>query len=1017
MDWKGIRKCLAPILIAVIIFSVFAVPGCGGVFGLDESAVAAADATVGPEESGTGSTGGTSRTNTSAGDESTKSDKDELRGIWVSTILNLDYPSAAGISVDALKAEATEILDNCVEMGFNAIFLQVRPSGDAFYKSSLFPWSEYLTGTQGKAPAGDFDPLKYWVEQAHARGLQLHAWVNPFRVSRKSHDLAALAASNYARKNPGWVVKHTDGNMYYDPGIPAVRSLVIDGVTEIVTNYDVDGIHFDDYFYPDAKFADDATYKKYGGSYSSKDNWRRGNIDKLIEETYNAIKKADPNVVFGVAPFGIWANKTTSSLGSNTTGSQSYVNNFADSRKWVLNEWIDYICPQLYWNIGFKVADYQVLLKWWADLVRDTSVDLYVGHSSYRSGNSDPSSPWYGTSELRRQLNLNAVTPEVKGSVHFRYKFFLSYAPLGRFITIYHSDFEVPEDYPVMPDAPISSGITLGRPLKDITTTSSKMYVIGHCDPSAPLLLNGTQVTGVTEDGYFGVMVPLNVGKNVLTFTQGSAKLVRTISRSAYTATATYLKKTTAEIIKDSTYPRVYNVYITPGEKITFRCTAPIGASVKVTLAGKSYSLVPAATKSPGTDAIYYTGYSYTYTMPKTSVTGKVLNIGTPVYTMTYKGKTSSRTATGDLLCITPGAPYYAKVKTDNAFLYASSSTSGGSIGELKAGMTDYITAVTTTGTWVRLGMGGWVKREDVERINGETAFNAGLTNPVYTVGEKWDRLSFSVKSLPAAKISVSGNILTLTISSSGDLPALKLPQGSLVTAYSSSYDGKNAIYKLTIDPNAKLDGYYLDTGEGTLSLSLKRRPKASASVTSPLEGMVIMVDAGHGNTDTGALGPLGTDLPEKEIALHTAKKVRYELESLGATVLMTRLEDEAVTLDDRLNLFRTQKPDLFVSIHNNAVDVTVDSSAINGISTWYMRSVSYDFASQLVNYLAADLGRTFRKANSASLYVCRGTWAPSVIIETGFICTPSEFEWLSDDESQTELARSIARGIVQYFS
>jgi len=1024
MIFKRVRRKAALLLTIVMILSVFLSPGCNEAAGA-ESDIGSKITNV-SNLSARGASLGQASPGSQSPDQSAESVPeqvvDEFRGVWVSTIINLDYPSAPGIPVSELKAEALEILDNCAAMGFNAVILQVRPAGDAFYKSKLFPWSQYLTGTQGKAPADNFDPLEFWIEEAHARGLELHAWINPYRVARQTHDLTSLAASNYARKNPGWVVKHKDGHMYYNPGIPAVRQLIIDGVVEIVENYDVDGIHFDDYFYPDKDFADSDTFKKYGKEYSRIEDWRRANTDKLIEETYNAIKAIDPNVRFGVSPFGIWANKSSNMLGSATNGNQSYYNQFADSRKWVLNGWLDYICPQLYWNIGYKIADYEILLKWWADVVRGTDVDLYVGHASYRSGNSDSSSPWHGTSELRRQLNMNAATPEVKGSVHFRYSFFLTYAPLGRFITNYYSDMELPEDYPVMPAPAAPDGIVLGRPAQDITTSNSKMYVIGRCDPKQPLYLNGKEVDNITSEGYFGVMVSLDVGKNVLKFTQGKSTLVRTISRSASSSTAAPLKKSVAEIVEGSTYPHVYNVYITPGEKITFRCTAPIGSEVTVTLAGKSYKLYPATTKSPGTDAIYYTNFSYTYTMPQTTVTGKVLVIGTPVYKMTYKGKTVTKAATGDLRCITPGAPYYAKVITDNAAIYQTSSTSGGPIGELRAGMTDYITAVTTSGTWVRLGMGVWIKRVDVERINGEKPFKANLSDPIYTVGEKWDRLQFSVTDMPVAKVSFSNSTLTLTISSAGALPALKLPKGSMISAYSSSLENGNAVYRLTLDKNAKLDGYYIDTefdkgSSGTLTLNIKRRPTASQSVTRPLEGFVIMVDPGHGNSDNGALGPLGTAMPEKNIALYASLKVKYELEALGAKVLMTRSGDEAVTLEERLNMFRSAKPDLFLSIHNNAVDVTVDATSVVGISTWYMRSVSYDFAQELVKYLAADLGRNNRRANSSNLYVCRGTWAPSVILEAGFICSPSEFEWLSDDNSQTELARSVARAIVQYFS
>ena len=185
----------------------------------------------------------------------------DLRGVWVSTVVNIDYPTKATIDVEVLKSEALRILDNAKDMGMNAVFLQVRPCSDAIYKSKYFPWSKYLTGTQGLAPADNFDPLEFWITEAHKRGIELHAWLNPYRVTKQSgkepaHDFASLAPNNPAKLHPDWVVKHSDGNLYYNPGIPEVRKLVIDGITEIIENYDVDGIHFDDYFYPGNSFAD-----------------------------------------------------------------------------------------------------------------------------------------------------------------------------------------------------------------------------------------------------------------------------------------------------------------------------------------------------------------------------------------------------------------------------------------------------------------------------------------------------------------------------------------------------------------------------------------------------------------------------------------------------------------------------------------------------------------------------------------------------------------------------------------
>ncbi|MCL1896965.1 MAG: family 10 glycosylhydrolase, partial [Clostridiales bacterium] len=347
----------------------------------------------------------------------------EFRAVWVATVINLDYPSSPGVSVDIMKSEARHILDRALEFGFNTVILQVRPTGDAFYKSGLFPWSAYLTGEQGKAPAGGFDPLEYWISEAHARGLELHAWINPFRVTRVSADNPAMSPENPAVKNPGWTIKTADGALIYDPGLPEVRKLVIDGVKEIVENYDVDGVHFDDYFYPSGSFDDDSTYAKYSGNYIDRGNWRRENINRLIEDTYKAVKSANPGCVFGVAPVAIWANKSSTSLGSDTNGQESYYAQYADTRKWVKNDWLDYIAPQIYWSIGQNNSDYAKVLAWWVDTVKDTEVDLYVGHATWRLNSSDRQSAWYGTNEIVRQINLNRTYPEVKGSVHFRFAF------------------------------------------------------------------------------------------------------------------------------------------------------------------------------------------------------------------------------------------------------------------------------------------------------------------------------------------------------------------------------------------------------------------------------------------------------------------------------------------------------------------------------------------------------------------------------------------------------------------
>ncbi|MCL2058984.1 MAG: family 10 glycosylhydrolase [Oscillospiraceae bacterium] len=353
----------------------------------------------------------------------------DFRAVWVCSVLNLDFPSKTGLGNAELKSEIDAIIKNTAAMNLNAIILQVRPCGDALYKSSLFPWSEFLSGVQGVAPADGFDPLEYWIEQAHANGLELHAWINPYRVTHTSAnvtDTGMLANGNPAKTNPARIVAYKDA-LYYDPGIYENKKLVVAGVVEIVNNYDVDGIHLDDYFYPGTDFPDDATYAKHGSGIDKAD-WRRGNVNDIIKGIQRAInreeKKLGKHIRFGVAPFSIWMNASSSPLGSNTRGNEAYKAMYADTRRWAKSGWVDYICPQIYWYRGFEIADYEIILDWWADVCEGTPVDLYIGHAAYRefereSGGGDAN--WSG--EIVGQLELNAgkYPGLVKGSVFFRY--------------------------------------------------------------------------------------------------------------------------------------------------------------------------------------------------------------------------------------------------------------------------------------------------------------------------------------------------------------------------------------------------------------------------------------------------------------------------------------------------------------------------------------------------------------------------------------------------------------------
>lgn len=337
----------------------------------------------------------------------------EMRAAWVSTVYNLDWPKTKN-NASKQKQELTQLMDKLKGCGINTIVLQVRPESDALYKSSINPWSKYLTGTQGKDPG--YDPLAFAIQEAHKRGMELHAWMNPYRVTSSGTDLNSLVSSHPARKNPSWVIKYNN-KMYYDPGNPAVVDYLVKTVKEVVDKYDVDGIHFDDYFYPSSSFPDDASYKAYGKG-QDRNNWRRENVNTLLKKV-KAVVNARSGCEFGVSPFGIWRNKSADCPdGSETSGSQSYYNMLADSRTWIRKGYVDYIVPQIYWPIGLKVADYSKLVKWWANEVKGYDVDLYIGQGIYKQGQSSYSGQNIAK-EIKNQININKKYDTVKGSMYF----------------------------------------------------------------------------------------------------------------------------------------------------------------------------------------------------------------------------------------------------------------------------------------------------------------------------------------------------------------------------------------------------------------------------------------------------------------------------------------------------------------------------------------------------------------------------------------------------------------------
>ncbi len=368
----------------------------------------------------------------------------EFRGIWVATVQSIDF--GKNKTAAAFRKEFSTLLANIRNAGFTALIFQIRPMNDACYHSALNPLSRWMTGTEGKrfTDQPGFDPLAYMIRETHRAGLEFHAWLNPYRVANrvangKNAYLKSLDSKNFARKNPACVLAVPNGKAFdliLDPGNPAVRNFLCATVQEIIDQYDVDAIHFDDYFYPYSPMgnADSATYKRYAKQGESIEDWRRRNVDMLVSGIHQLIKKQnaryDRTIRFGISPFGIWANSkpvkrpgrndpNCRAEGSETAGGQSFFKQYADTVKWVREGWIDYIVPQLYWSFDHKDAPYGVLASWWAETVRRNNprVALYIGQGVYQCGTA---ADWKGPDELTDQVLFNQSLG-IRGSAFFSY--------------------------------------------------------------------------------------------------------------------------------------------------------------------------------------------------------------------------------------------------------------------------------------------------------------------------------------------------------------------------------------------------------------------------------------------------------------------------------------------------------------------------------------------------------------------------------------------------------------------
>jgi len=991
----------------------------------------------------------------------------EMRGLWVTSAYNLDWPSRQGLTPAQNRAEIDDILNRAAAQGINAVFVQVRPVADALYRSEIFPWSHLISGTQGVAPAEGFDPLEYWVTRAHSMGIEVHAWLNPYRVTfpnQRITDPSQLSANHPARLNPSLAIAYNN-SLFFDPGNPAARQLIIDGAEELLRNFNIDGIHLDDYFYPSRYFPDQATFARYGGGMDVHD-WRRENVNTLIRDLQAMTRRVNPHAVFGVSPTAIWMNEGTDPRGSATRGFESFHGAYADTRRWVTEGWVDYIVPQIYWYHGFGPACYDAVLSWWEDTVRGTDVRLYVGLAIYRE--VEGRANWDG--EILRQLERNARSAEVNGAIFFRERFMRNAVgdAVGAFYAR-HLPGQVPTrlgnaPVPVNTPAPVATAppvvttaanpntpviplpttaiaataqpsaptvqmerLTVTQPSASPNVTDANgFFMFGAGVPNVPIYVNGQLVENRTAEGFFSVFMPLERGANSFTFTQaGQQSITRVITNNAPAAAAPPATMALAGIT--NAFP-AQDEFAQHGTTLTLRATAPAGATVTAQIGGQTINMTQTnpnlnATNVTNIIAAQFTG---SFTLNASAADDAIVDIGRPVYTAVWAGQTFTATAVGQIRQLGRTAPFFAEVTSDAAWVFPNATTTGGSGWMLGRGQIDRVIAVS--GEWTRIASGGWVQTENVRNHQNDALVPQHLTLGFMSEGRyilgndrhyiEWD-VPFSPTIHPAIQAEFDGDELIVTLGMWHVAPPIFY--NAATSMFSNirigTHNGAPA-YFMTLRDNARLEGFYVEHHNQTTRLVLVPRRSLSPG-QYPFAGFTFVIDAGHGGNDPGAIGPMGTTMAEAQIVLAQANLLETRLASLGANVVRIRDTDSAYTLQQRVDRSRAASPDMFLSLHTNATAETTDATNIRGFTVWYRNPNSAPAANTFMNTMYnVNPGTNRNRAPSqANFFVCRPQWAPHILLEASFTNNIQDFAWMIHPERMNDYVWAITNALLAYYA
>lgn len=934
---------------------------------------------------------------------------DEMRGVYIASVNNINFPSKAGLSEDQLKKELDATVATARLAGIDTLFFQVRPTGDALYPSEVFPSSRYLMGIEGEPMT--FDPLQYLIDEALRFEMKVVAWVNPYRITNTKADdkeaaLATLSENNPAKMNPDLTVFY-DGKLYYNPALSEVQDLITSGVEEICRNYEVAGVLYDDYFYPykvqGEEFDDSDAYSVYEGNLSLED-WRRENVNRMVKASFDTVKGVSSELTFGVSPFGIWKNAGSDPKGSDTKGMEAYHEIFCDALAWIEGGYVDYVAPQIYWERGNKAADFSTLTRWWSAQVDGTGVKLYISHAVYKVPDFK-----LGADEIIQQITYSRAYMGVGGNILYG---FADIKNNTSGILDALRDFYAT---PYLEDVHETgvTGIRFARPQNGLKTNTNAQFVSAASDPRYPVYSDYGKV-GRTKSGFFSILMPLVDGNNVLNLSQNgknySLKVIKTTS-----STSAKPKTLSSFQIAEFSPADKDGVYLSSGESMPLSLTAPAGAKVTATVGGKTVTLNPTL-KQSGSSAYLKEVYTASYTPDPTPHGEALVPMGKIIFRCEKNGK--ALTVEGPEVFIIPLTySVLARVKDDYTHLKtAPDSSFYDDYTPASVGMTDRL--VSAYGGVCKLAFGGYIEREHAELIVGQSLPEAKLDSVDSYANETETVFALSLGGNPPLDYKVEKTRITVTLHSCECVldGEIEIPKGDFLFYSVQAESGGDGTTVLTFVLDSVKNYYGFDFSYEDSALLLKfRQPQKLAEGEKPLLGKTVILDAGHGGTDAGAPGFVsGND--EKDLNLKIVLKLAEKMEKLGANVVLSRNDDTTVSLYERMDLITATDPDLSISVHHNSAVETKDANTTRGTWGLYWSPAGISLTDAVRISTAKALGYYDYGTKSQMLALCRNHRMPQTLIEVGFICSPAEYQMAMRSDYDDVVSDAIVEGVLDWY-